>query len=712
MATINDGDNIYDIIEELYEDPMIKNYLTMKPVIKIDGETIASGYEMFIGNNQKTLIQIHTMGQDYEFVKEVCIGSIYSFVIDYQNFASHKIISDINTLYELANSVTTSNLYSSEYMGELLEYIGCTYFSELDVYTNLLAEQTNVQYTHTLSLAAFGFEPDLTIRTIAGIDEYVLKKSGMFNIDVFSNGYTVSSRCSNLEDEKYFKSSIGFISSQLESSVMEQIFNVQGVSTTSLLKSAVANDIDIHTIYADNIDELSSLTINENAKTIIIDKVNNGYIVSVPASDISINEWKGAGYIAYDIESGFSTYMLSRNTTSNGGCATQSLSFDEICALFFLSVTAFGSASLLSNAIAAITCATPIGAVLSIAAVVLSAGMLTLSLYGLIYTQELVTKSMRGDIEAKEELALYNLIDLTTSAMTLSPTIVSRMSSVLYGTSLKSSLIDTYGALTHKNAIMNSEDLFEAYKIGSWLAKDGLSDDLVKGIIGYGDYCAYKFYSVVNYSDDLIELANLSKKNSDEIAKSIWLITKHRPDADVSQLNSLYKASLRTSTRTLNVADNAADAVIETKVKNFRNMLGDKFNQGNVGYAKIDIENVTPEIYGFSGFDSIDEALLKNAKIDETSIKVAWLPEDSSLVAFHAPNNNGKPYSRIYDSEYKILSDIDRQLNGNTATTGKILLFTEKECCDSCTDVIIQFSEKYPNIDIEIVHNNNLLCCK
>lgn len=216
----------------------------------------------------------------------------------------------------------------------------------------------------------------------------------------------------------------------------------------------------------------------------------------------------------------------------------------------------------------------------------------------------------------------------------------------------------------------------------------------------------------VCYSDDFVDLATLSEKNSDEVAKSLWLITEHRPDADVSQLNSLYKASLRTSTRTLNVTDNAADAVIETKVKTFRNMLGKQpMKSGNVGYALTNIENVVSEIYGYSTYNNIDKALSYGAKIDEENIKVAWLPEESPLEAFHAPNINWKPYSRIYDSEYKILSDIDRQLKGNTAATGKILLFTEKECCDSCTDVIIQFCERYPNIDIEIVHNNNVLCC-
>ena len=707
LETISEGDNIYDIIDGAKEDSLIKKYLIMKPVIKIDGESIGYGNPTYIGNLQNTLVQIHTMNQDYEFIKEACVGSMYSFIIDYQNFASHKLTSDINTLYGLSNSVSLSNLYSSEYMGELLEYIGCTYFSELDVYSNLLAEQTNVQYTHNLSIAAVGFEPDLTIRTIAGVDEYDVKESGMFNIDVFANGYTSSSRCSNPEDVKRFNSSVGFISSQLEGSIMEQIFNIRGVSTTSVLQAAQENNIDIHTIYPDNIDELSSLSINDNAKAIITDAVNAGCIVTVPAKDISINEWKGAGYIVYDPESGFSDYRLSRNVSLNGGCATQSLSFTEICAIFFASLAAFGSASMLSNAIAAITFATPIGAILSMAAVVLSASMLTLSFYGLLYTYELVTESMQGDLEAKKELATYNMMDLAASAMTLPPIIVSRMSSAMYGASKQASLIDDYGTVAYNNAVKNSDDLFDAYQAGSRLAKDGVPDDLVKGIIGYGDTFANKAHSVISYSDDFVDLATYSEKNSDEVAKTLWLITEHRPDADPAQLAPLYNTAFKNKTRALNVVDNAADAVIETKVKNFRNMLGDLKREGNVGYAQINIENVSPEIYGFSGFENIDDALSSGAKIDETSIKVAWLPENSSFIAYDAPNNKGDTFLRTPDSEYKILSCLDNLLDGNTSATGKIVLFTELECCDSCTDVIIQFCEKYPNIDVEIVHNNN-----
>lgn len=104
------------------------------------------------------------------------------------------------------------------------------------------------------------------------------------------------------------------------------------------------------------------------------------------------------------------------------------------------------------------------------------------------------------------------------------------------------------------------------------------------------------------------------------------------------------------------------------------------------------------------------EGAMKHSDDNEEEFKVAWLPKKSSFECFEVANNvkGGKPYLRIHDTEYKILSEIDEILNGDINATGKITLFTEKTCCESCSDVIAQFFQKYPNIEIEVIHNNNI----
>lgn len=84
---------------------------------------------------------------------------------------------------------------------------------------------------------------------------------------------------------------------------------------------------------------------------------------------------------------------------------------------------------------------------------------------------------------------------------------------------------------------------------------------------------------------------------------------------------------------------------------------------------------------------------------------MAWHPEESPFKAFEAANNEGKFLPREVCSEYKILSEIERQIKNTPNISGKIKLFTELECCDSCSDVIAQFLERHTNIEIEIIYN-------
>lgn len=63
--------------------------------------------------------------------------------------------------------------------------------------------------------------------------------------------------------------------------------------------------------------------------------------------------------------------------------------------------------------------------------------------------------------------------------------------------------------------------------------------------------------------------------------------------------------------------------------------------------------------------------------------------------------------TRNVDTEYKILNDIANSLGDNTSITGTIKLFTERPPCDSCADVIKQFTKKYANITLEVVDNNH-----
>ncbi|MBH8609389.1 deaminase domain-containing protein [Thermoactinomyces sp. CICC 10521] len=73
---------------------------------------------------------------------------------------------------------------------------------------------------------------------------------------------------------------------------------------------------------------------------------------------------------------------------------------------------------------------------------------------------------------------------------------------------------------------------------------------------------------------------------------------------------------------------------------------------------------------------------------------------------FTKGNGSGDIFLRDSDTEYKILNDIAARLGDNTKATGEIKLFTELDTCASCSRVIAEFAKKYPNIKLDIVHNN------
>ena len=106
-------------------------------------------------------------------------------------------------------------------------------------------------------------------------------------------------------------------------------------------------------------------------------------------------------------------------------------------------------------------------------------------------------------------------------------------------------------------------------------------------------------------------------------------------------------------------------------------------------------------------YDDLEEATFYGAKLE--NYKMAWTLKNSPFTAFEVPNSPGQEsYLRTVCTEYKILSEIDKQIENNPNISGNICMFTELECCESCCDVIAQFLERHPNINIDIVHNNGV----
>lgn len=96
--------------------------------------------------------------------------------------------------------------------------------------------------------------------------------------------------------------------------------------------------------------------------------------------------------------------------------------------------------------------------------------------------------------------------------------------------------------------------------------------------------------------------------------------------------------------------------------------------------------------------------LLKNIRNGEVSFKL----KHPIFEATEAPDNVRDIYLRDGDTKYKILNDLAENLGENPNAKGTIKLFTEKDTYGSCNEIIKQFDEKYPNVSIEVIHNNGV----
>ena len=712
LSSVTEGETIYELMEDYEKDSPLKSagteYGDMELVLRINGQKFIAGTPGNLRKTQNATIRINTMGQEFEYEKECLVGGTYSVILDYQNMASYKMTDDIKEIDALKDSVNKSNLFKTDNIGRLLELIGDTYYSEFDIYNNMIAEQSDVYLTRSLSVIFAGFEPSITVpeKAITPTD-YTVDEEGAIVIDAIANCYNMVSRNFDSDMELNAKRASGLMSSQLESSVLDQLFGIQSVSTSNLLRYANKNSIPVHYISNYNKNELDSLSINDNAKEKINERIAKGYIITVPETDITINSWTGCGYISYDPETGYSEYLLSRNTTTFGGCTSSNVKLQEALGMFFSTTALLSAASWASSALGAISFASVLSFAGTLAIAAVAVAFLYMTIMMEVYTIKLIERVEAGDSEALQELKINNVLDVGMAAIGIAGAISSRASNPFYKEARSVEKTEKFGSKALEGAMEHSDDMADAFRTAEKLEKGNLNGSLINALAEYGDGLLDSVNAVSKNSDDLIEAMNKSGKSSDEIAREFNILYKHRTNVPLPDMDSIYKADLRIKTRPFNTAENASDLGIYNDFKEFRGNLGKKIDQGNVGIGIYEVDGKSGKIYGFSGYDNAAEAADGKAKLN--GFTVAWRPDQSSFQTFDAVRKDGVTIPRYYDSEYKILSEIDSKLKGNSNAAGTITLFTERKCCDSCSDVIAQFSEKYPNINIEVVHNNDVM---
>ena len=295
--------------------------IQLKPVLKVNGTIKATGNPVGAGYRQEFTIEIKNPGTSPEkIVNPVTAGSYYCVGMDYGVIAPDELTNIADKLKAIKDKVTEGNIYSDEYMGEMLNLISKTYFGELDIYDKIISLQQNVKNTRMLSEAITGYNAKVSYMFMAPVE---ISEGGMF-IDVDSDTHGVVSLNGTSSSEKTFMQQSGIVGSYMEHSIFEQMFKVPSVSTIKILQEANSSGIPIYTVNKDNISTvLPKLQIDESVKTDVSNAVNSGKVVTIPQRNIQYFNWNGTGYIVMDPATGAAGYMIS------GGLAGGSFSVER-----------------------------------------------------------------------------------------------------------------------------------------------------------------------------------------------------------------------------------------------------------------------------------------------------------------------------------------------------------------------------------------------
>ncbi|MEW6680393.1 MAG: transglutaminase domain-containing protein, partial [bacterium] len=280
--------------------------IKMKPQLKVDGIVKASGDNIELGNQQTFNIGFISAKGDIDIVSNsVTAGAIYTTSLNTGKIPLGLLTSRTE---KLANASASETELTDNFHGELLYVFSLQYFSELELFTKTYAKLNDIVYLKHPSEAMTSI--DVNVSYLFSIPMSI-EASGL-SIDVDRDVYSVFSIIGNKDKEREFMVASGYIGSTLESTIFEQIGEVNSVSAIKILSIANQTGIPIYSITKLNASSvLPQLQISNQVRDDIANGINANRIVVIPKRNIQYNGWQGIGYILLDPDSGAGAYMLA-----------------------------------------------------------------------------------------------------------------------------------------------------------------------------------------------------------------------------------------------------------------------------------------------------------------------------------------------------------------------------------------------------------------
>ena len=333
---------VLDYYGGIYNVPFPSLLVQMKPVLQIDGETVATGTIIGLGlSNQSVRVGFLRPGiYDplnpvwEETNKPLLSGNRYNISITTQKTSlyelkrlSEELENEMTELLE-GDPALENTLASDNAIDNSLYVSGMLYFSTVDMYSDYASRSMNIVSVSHISVGFLCNE----IKPVGFFGMILSIARGGAHIDVVRSVKCPTSTIGNRDDEINWMKAIGAIGTNMESDMLETLYEIDSVSTGKVFAEAAKQGVPIHIL--DNPEtleaDLAAISAYAVTKNHIRTYVNAGYTAMIPQRSITVGSWSGQGWIVMEEATGSAGYMIcgglhGDNTMVNGGSLSQAV---------------------------------------------------------------------------------------------------------------------------------------------------------------------------------------------------------------------------------------------------------------------------------------------------------------------------------------------------------------------------------------------------
>jgi hypothetical protein len=288
--------------------------MNVKPVLKINGITAATGSSIGLGQEQTFNMSFNLPNIGTELVSNIVIAGDYSAITTLFYKVPFTLAGD--KMETLINNIGSTDL--DDLLGQMLYDVGLSYFHHLNFEEELYAKNFQMILIKGLSEAMITSHAET--QSLWGMP-YKIEEGGI-GIDVDKNEYLPFPIDGSTERSRDFMIVSGLGSSAWEDRVLQAFYDVPSVSAARLLRYANQQGVPIYTIDSTNISTtLSQIQVSSEVTDDIKNAVNAGKKVIISKTEVQYEGWTGIGYIVIDPTTGAAAYMISGGAA--GGMGTR-----------------------------------------------------------------------------------------------------------------------------------------------------------------------------------------------------------------------------------------------------------------------------------------------------------------------------------------------------------------------------------------------------